>query len=106
MVQFIDKSLQTPNALQNIGLIDRGVRVLVGAGLIGVWLFYPMETVNLWFAALPLFGVLPLLSGILGWCPVYALFQTKSCGMDERNVCSTAPDQLLHLLGSKQQHHP
>lgn len=98
MVQLIDKSLQHSNALQNIGLIDRTVRVLVGLGMIGVWFFYPIESVNIWLAMLPLLGILPLLSGILGWCPVYAMFHTKSCGTDKHNTCGTFPDQLDHMI--------
>jgi len=98
MVQLIDKSLQNSNALQNIGLIDRTVRVIVGLAMISVVLFYPFESVNLWFAILPLLGVYPLLSGILGWCPTYALFHTKSCGTDGHNSCGTFPDQLDHMI--------
>lgn len=99
MKQFIDKSLQTTYRLQNMGVIDRIIRVFVGAFMIGVGFFYPIESMNIWFALLPLLGAIPLLSGILGWCPVYALFHTKSCGRDASNPCSTFPDQLLHLFG-------
>jgi hypothetical protein len=103
MVQFIDKSLRTPYALQNVGIIDRTIRILVGLGMIGAWFFYPIESVSLWFVALPLLGIAPLLSGILGWCPIYALFGTKTCGTDEHNTCGTYPDQLSHLFRF---HHP
>lgn len=98
MVQLIDKSLRSSNALQNIGLIDRLVRIGVGAGMIGVWFFYPVEIVSMWFAVLPLLGVFPILSGIIGWCPAYAMFHTKSCGTDEHNSCGTMPDQLNHMI--------
>lgn len=98
MVQLIDKSLQNKHRLQNIGLIDRSVRIIVGVAMIGSWFVYPIGSVSLWFAALPLLGSLPLLSGILGWCPVYAMFNTKSCGTDERNTCGTFPDQLDHMI--------
>lgn len=98
MVQLIDKSLQNRNALQNIGLIDRTVRVIVGLAMIAVWFVYPIASVSMWFAVLPLLGVFPLLSGILGWCPVYAIFHTKSCGTDSHNTCGTFPDQLDHLI--------
>lgn len=98
MVQLIDKSLRNSNVLQNIGLIDRTVRIIVGLAMISVWFFYPIESVNLWFAALPLLGVLPLLSGILGWCPVYAMFHTKSCGTDKYNTCGPITDQLNHMV--------
>ncbi len=98
MVQLIDKSLQTSEALQNIGLIDRAVRILVGTGMIGVWFFYPIETVSAWFAILPLLGVFPMLSGFIGWCPTYAMFHTKSCGTDEHNFCGSMPDQIDHMI--------
>lgn len=98
MVQLIDKSLQHKNAIQNIGLIDRVVRMLVGIAMISIWFFYPVESVSMWFAILPLLGVFPLLSGIIGWCPIYAMFHTKSCGTDEHNSCGTLPDQFDHMI--------
>lgn len=98
MTSLIDKSLRNPYTLQNIGIIDRTVRIIVGLVMVGSWFFYPVENVGTWFALIPLLGVVPLLSGILGWCPVYAVFHTKSCGMDERNTCGTYPDQLSHLF--------
>jgi hypothetical protein len=100
MLQFIDKSLQNVHRLQNLGLIDRTARIIIGAGMISVLFFYPMESINLWLAIIPLLGILPLLSGILGWGPEYELFHTKSCGMDARNPCGTYPDQLVHLFSS------
>ena len=103
MVSLIDKSLQNANALQNISIIDRTVRIIVGLAMIGVWFFYPFSSLTLWIALLPLIGVYPLLSGILGWCPVHAMFNTKSCGVDERNTCGTYPDQFNHLIHRK--HH-
>jgi hypothetical protein len=102
MISLIDKTLQTPHALQNIGIIDRTVRIIVGLAMVSVWLFYPITSLTLWIALLPLLGVVPLLTGILGWCPVYAMFHTKSCGVDERNTCGTYPDQLNHLMQRKQ----
>lgn len=101
MVQFIDKSLQNENALQNIGAIDRSFRIIVGAGLIGTWMFLDFSTVNMWLAVLPLVGALMCLSGILGWCPMYALFSTKSCGLDSNNPCGTLPYQLSKLFHLK-----
>jgi hypothetical protein len=99
MTQFLDKSLQNQTyALQNIGIIDRTVRLVVGSIMIGAWFIYPVDTFTMWSALLPLLGVFPLLTGILGWCPTYAVFHTKSCGTDKRNNCGTFPDQLDHLF--------
>lgn len=100
-MQLIDKSLQNKNVLQNIGLIDRSTRVILGFGMISVWFLYPIETVNIWYAMLTILGALPLISGIIGWCPTYAIFHTKSCGMDGHNTCGTFPDQLNHMIRPK-----
>lgn len=98
MAQFIDKSLQNKNALQNIGAIDRGFRILVGALMVGSVMFVDFHTVNVWLAVFPLVGAIMCLSGIIGWCPMYALFNTKSCGVDSNNPCGTLPYQLSKLF--------
>jgi hypothetical protein len=98
MVQFIDKSLQHNHPLQNISAIDRTARIIIGAALISVWFVAEFSAVNMWLAALPLIGIIPLLSGIIGWCPVHALFNTRSCGTDSHNACGTFPYQLQRLF--------
>lgn len=95
---FVDKSLSNPFALQNIGIIDRTARVIVGTAMIGSWFVFDIASVSMWFALLPLLGIVPLMTGMLGWCPVYGMFHTKSCGSDKRNSCGTFPDQLDHLI--------
>jgi len=102
MVQFIDKSLRSPFALQNVGAIDRTIRGVIGVGMMGAWFFYPIETVGLAFAALPLVGALVFFSGILGWDPFYALLGKKTCGVDEAHMCGAYPDQVSHLIQSDQ----
>ena len=98
MVDFIDKSLQTKNPLQNISAIDRTARIIIGMALISVWFVADISTVNMWLVLLPLIGIVPLLSGIMGWCPVHAMFNTKSCGSDSHNTCGTLPYQLSRLF--------
>jgi hypothetical protein len=39
-----------------------------------------------------------MVTGIIGWCPTYALLKTKSCGTGKRNNCGTFPDQFDHLI--------
>lgn len=51
----------------NIGPIDRSIRVAVGVGLLSLILL--LHTNLRWVG---LIGVLPLLSGLAGWCPIYA----------------------------------
>jgi hypothetical protein len=96
--RLIDKSLQTKNPLQNISAIDRTARIIIGMLLISVWFVIDISTVNMWLALLPLIGIIPLMSGIMGWCPVHAMFNTKSCGTDSHNTCGTLPFQLSRLF--------
>ena len=51
----------------NIGPIDRSIRIAVGLALLS--LTFLLHS-NLRWAGL--IGVLPLVSGLLGWCPIYA----------------------------------
>jgi len=53
----------------NTGLIDRIIRVIVGAALIsGFWIWPELAWRWAFFI-----GVIPLISGLVGWCPVYRL---------------------------------
>ena len=56
---------------KNVGGIDKIARILVGLALI-VW---AVAGGPLW----AWIGVLPLATGLLGWCPAYTLFGVKSC---------------------------
>jgi len=59
---------------KNVGGIDRTLRILVGLGLIAA---AASGTVGLW----GYLGVVPLLTGLVGWCPPYALFGFNTCAM-------------------------
>ncbi|KPJ96341.1 MAG: hypothetical protein AMJ55_02220 [Gammaproteobacteria bacterium SG8_15] len=98
MVQLIDKSLQHKHPLQNIGAIDRTIRIIVGMALISVWFVVDITSVNMGLVLLPLIGIVPLLSGIIGWCPINAMFKTRSCGTDSHNTCGTLPYQFSRLF--------
>lgn len=98
MMQLLDKSLQNEHSLQNLSAIDRTIRIVLGAVLIGSWLVVEIASVNLWFALMPLFGAAIMFTGILGWDPLYALFSTKSCDVDDHNRCGTLPFQISRLF--------
>jgi hypothetical protein len=98
MIQLIDKSLQNTNVLQNLSAIDRGMRIIIGSALVSTSLFIDITAMNLSLALLPLVGSIVALSGVLGWCPVYAVFGTKSCGVDNHNRCGTLPFQISELF--------
>jgi hypothetical protein len=57
---------------QNVGGIDRTLRIIVGLGLISL-VFIGPQTVWGWI------GVVPLATAIIGWCPPYALLGINTC---------------------------
>jgi hypothetical protein len=56
----------------NVGGIDKILRVIVGLGLVGATL---AGAIGPW----GYIGVVPLLTGLVGWCPAYLLFGLKTC---------------------------
>jgi len=56
----------------NEGSIDRVLRVIVGIGLISIVFFGP-QTAWGWI------GLVPLLTGIVGMCPLYSILGIKTC---------------------------
>lgn len=61
----------------NVGTIDRAVRIVVGLGLISL-VFVGPQTPWGWI------GLLPLATGLIGWCPPYALRGINTCGVKAR----------------------
>ena len=59
---------------QNVGSIDRTLRVIVGLGLISM-VFIGPQSVWGWI------GIVPLATVLIGWCPPYALLGINSCGI-------------------------
>lgn len=61
----------------NEGGIDRIVRIIAGLILIG--LAYT-GTVGMW----GYIGVVPLATGLIGWCPAYTLLGMNTCPMKSK----------------------
>ncbi|MBL0224858.1 MAG: DUF2892 domain-containing protein [Geobacteraceae bacterium] len=59
---------------KNVGTLDRGLRIIGGLALLSL-----AATGSMW----GLIGIVPLLTGILGWCPPYQLF-----GVSTAHCCS------------------
>ncbi|MEJ2652634.1 MAG: DUF2892 domain-containing protein [Gammaproteobacteria bacterium] len=58
----------------NVGNVDKIVRYVVGAALIGSILVVAPNQVS-WIVLLPLMAIPIVISAIIGWDPIYALFQ-------------------------------
>lgn len=57
---------------KNIHPVERIIRIVAGAGLISLAFVGPQ---NPWF----LLGAVPLLTGLVGWCPPYAMLGFSTC---------------------------
>lgn len=92
---------------ENIGLLDRVARLVIGGALLGVGLFYLALTPGMLTTAgvdhLLLFGigisVYPILTAVLGVDPVYHHFGIRSGGDTGFNQCGSFPYQLKAALG-------
>ncbi|MBL8536182.1 MAG: DUF2892 domain-containing protein [Hyphomonadaceae bacterium] len=58
----------------NEGAVDRVLRVIVGAGVLSLAFVGPQTP----WAYL---GAIPLITGLVGFCPAYALFGINTCGV-------------------------
>ena len=56
----------------NEGVIDRTLRVIVGLVLIGL---AATSTIGMW----GYIGIIPLVTGAVGMCPIYSLLGINSC---------------------------
>jgi hypothetical protein len=60
----------------NEGLVDRALRIIVGLALIGVALgIYGAAYTSPWGWV----GIVPLVTGVIGWCPAYTVLGIKTC---------------------------
>ena len=59
---------------RNIGTTERWARTV--AGLILLSLIYFIDGNWRWVG---LIGIMPLVTAVIGWCPVYALFGINTC---------------------------
>lgn len=60
----------------NEGLVDRIVRVVGGLALISL-VFWGPET------SWGLIGIVPVVTGLLGYCPLYAVFGLSTCPISQ-----------------------
>lgn len=59
-----------PAMTQNIGLVDRRIRIVLGFAILLIGLF-----VGSWWG---LVGVILLATGLIRWCPLYAPFKIST----------------------------
>ena len=57
----------------NVGAIDKLLRIAIGAALV-IW---AVMGGPLW----AWIGLVPLATGVIGWCPAYTLFGANTCAV-------------------------
>ena len=67
----------------NIGSVERLTRVVVGLGILMVVFVGPASPWGY-------LGLIPIFTGLFGWCPILALFHASTC--DKTGSC---PQQRL-----------
>ncbi len=62
----------------NEGGLDRILRIIVGAALL-LGVFFGSNFGMGWLNPWGWIGLVPLLTGLFGWCPLYAVLGIKTC---------------------------
>jgi hypothetical protein len=64
---------------KNIGDIERVIRVVTGLGIVSLFFVGPQTP---W----ALLGIVPVLTGLTGWCPPYTLLGINTCKKTECSI--------------------
>jgi hypothetical protein len=56
----------------NEGMIDRTLRIVAGLGVLSLAFVGPQTPWGY-------LGIVPLATGLIGWCPLYALLRINTC---------------------------
>lgn len=77
----LDTNAGTANRIRsgavNVGMIDSAVRLATGSAMIGGFMLLSPTPVG-WSVILPLLAIPVIVTAIIGWCPVYALFKVNT----------------------------
>lgn len=63
---------------KNVHKVERIARVVIGLGITSLAFIGPK---NPWF----LLGLVPVATGLLGWCPPYAMLGINTCKLGQKN---------------------
>jgi membrane protein implicated in regulation of membrane protease activity len=64
-------------SFRNEGTVDRALRIIVGLVLLSLVFIGPKVQWG-WI------GIVPLATGLIGWCPLYRLLGMNTCGVKSR----------------------
>jgi hypothetical protein len=64
--------------MKNVGGIDKILRIVIGLALIA-WVLFLGGPVWAWV------GVVPLATGLMGWCPLYSVVGIRTCPAENKS---------------------
>ncbi|PIT98732.1 MAG: DUF2892 domain-containing protein [Bdellovibrionales bacterium CG10_big_fil_rev_8_21_14_0_10_45_34] len=64
---------------KNVHSVERGIRIVLGVTFVSLAFVGPA---NKWF----LLGLIPVATGLLGWCPPYAMFGINTCNLGKKGT--------------------
>lgn len=64
--------------MRNVGSLDRVIRIVLGLALLGAGVAY-----KAWWGAI---GLVPLLTALIGFCPLYRLIGVRTCPVENRGA--------------------
>ena len=73
MGYMIKKNTRRVKQMKNVGKPDRIIRIILGLGLLSL-LFFLDGNAKYW----GLVGLIPLITGLFGFCPIYYLLKISS----------------------------
>lgn len=63
--------------MTNEGTLDRTIRIILGLGILSLAFFGPRTPLGY-------VGVVPVVTGLLGFCPLYRLVGLNTCPLEKR----------------------
>lgn len=66
---------------KNVGTFDRIARIIVGLLLVALYFIYPGGTYSWLYLVI---GAVPLVTGLIGTCPLYSLLGMNTCGVTKK----------------------
>ena len=96
------ETLAKIGVIQNLGLVDRALRIVIGIFLLGGAIVHMQmngHVVSPWHALAGLVSVYPFLTGMIGWDPLYSMLRVRSCNLSGKNQCGTLPYEVDAALG-------
>ena len=95
--------LSRMGVVQNLGWLDRSLRLLATAAMIAIpcYLLLSQDNAPNWLFYMILLAVYPGLTAVMGYDVLYEILGTKTCGNSERNPCGTFPYEIDAAMGHK-----